>query len=872
MMSLALRFWPPNHISCNLSIAPSVRAETGFTYDLNGNILTLNRNDGRTTGWMDNLAYDYTNSGNQLLKVTDNGDDYKGFVDGANGGNDYTYDANGNMITDQNKGIATSMTYNHLNLPEVITKGGNTVRYVYDASGRKLWQGVLFTAGFKQTDYAGEFIYEGDALQFLNHEEGRIVIATNSLVYTNPGESVTDFTAVNATLATVTQNGTEKYVRVTSSGTTARTGAFPIGGTFTVAAGNKYRIRVKGYRTGSSAAYIQVKASGADIIWPGPSIASSVGSEAWTEQTITIPTGATTLQVGVNWNTVTNGEILYINEVEITKLSTGATPEYQYHLKDHLGNVRTTFTSVTTVDQNTATLESASLNTEQSQFLRITTAKRVSAAIFDHTNGASTGFSERLNGSANEKYGVAKSISVMPGDVIQAEVYGKYVDQNSANWTGALTTLMNQIAANTAGVVYDGASYGSSTSSFPFAGLLSTAGSTGGPKAYLNWLIFDRNYTLITGGYQRMSTAPKEQGQDVAHELMSSPSISITQAGYVYIYLSNEETSPVEVYFDDFKVTHTKSPVVQVDEYYPFGLTFNSYSRENGISQDYKFNGKENQDELGLGWLDYGARMYISELGRWGVIDPLSEKMRRWSLYNYAFDNPIRFIDADGKKPSPSEAARIAKHAYGDDVKLKGGWKVSERQFKGVTLRDGEKTGLQSQVYQRTIQKGRDKGKVEYAYATAGTNPKETGDIVADATQAVAVSAQYDLSVDNATEISKQLRETNSELTFVGHSLGGGEAAANALATGRDAITFNAAGLSNASILKYGGLKNLFVSKIDAYVMKTDPLNYLQDRSSMMPNVSGTRHNVNPASLGAIFSGHSIDHMITALENEPNDK
>lgn len=386
---------------------------------------------------------------------------------------------------------------------------------------------------------------------------------------------------------------------------------------------------------------------------PGAQLASNVASESWTEQIVIIPPAATTLQVGVNWNTVTAGQIFYLNEIEITKISVG-TPEYQYYLKDHLGNVRTTFTSVTAVDQNTATLEAASLNAEQSQFLRIATAKRVSAAIFDKTNGAATGYSERLNGSANEKYGVAKSISVMPGDVIQAEVYGKYVDQNSANWTGALTTLMNQIAANTAGVVVDGASYSSSTSSFPFAGLLSTTGSTGGPKAYLNWLIFDRNYNLLTGGYQRMSAAPKEQGQDVAHELISSPTINITQAGYVYIYLSNEETIPVEVYFDDFSVTHTKSPVIASDDYYPFGLSISalSYQRENSLLNRYQYNGKEKQPELGLDWYDYGARMYMADIGRWGVVDPLADKMRRHSPYNYAFDNPIRFIDPDGMAPT----------------------------------------------------------------------------------------------------------------------------------------------------------------------------------------------------------------------------
>ena len=70
---------------------------------------------------------------------------------------------------------------------------------------------------------------------------------------------------------------------------------------------------------------------------------------------------------------------------------------------------------------------------------------------------------------------------------------------------------------------------------------------------------------------------------------------------------------------------------------------------------NYKYNGKELQDELGLNMYDYGARNYEPSLGRWMNIDPLAEKYQKWSPYNYCIDNPVYFIDPDGMATTGSD-------------------------------------------------------------------------------------------------------------------------------------------------------------------------------------------------------------------------
>ena len=158
-------------------------------YDKNGNIKGLQRYGQLSSaayGMIDNLTL--TLNGNQLNRVDDavTASAYNGgfeFKNGANAADEYSYDANGNLTKDLNKGIS-GITYNFLNLPNVVTfSDGSTITYTYGADGTKLRTVHKIGSTTTTTDYCGNVVYENGVQKLLLTEEGYVTLSDSKYNY-----------------------------------------------------------------------------------------------------------------------------------------------------------------------------------------------------------------------------------------------------------------------------------------------------------------------------------------------------------------------------------------------------------------------------------------------------------------------------------------------------------------------------------------------------------------------------------------------------------------------------------------------------------------------------------------------------------------
>lgn len=279
-------------------------------------------------------------------------------------------------------------------------------------------------------------------------------------------------------------------------------------------------------------------------------------------------------------------------------------------------------------------------------------------------------------------------------------------------------------------------------------------------------------------------------------------------------------------------LTNASGNLVERYEYDPYGQPSFFDANDNALVQSavsnaILFTGRDYDAETGMYY--YRARTMHPGLGRFMQHDPLMY-VSGLNMYEYTLNNPIKYIDVTGQTPSRSDMAHMSKHVYGDPSIPLGDWRPDNRFDNYFTKRD-DVSGFNSQLYSRVNSDGR----IEFAYITQGTNMDSSADWLTNLTQGLwGYSPQYELSVDNARKLRELLGDC--ELSFGGHSLGGGLALANAYATGDRAFVFNPASLSPLTKWRYGlNAKPI----IDTYITKGEILDLLRD---VFPTVKPLLH------------------------------
>jgi RHS repeat-associated protein len=364
---------------------------------------------------------------------------------------------------------------------------------------------------------------------------------------------------------------------------------------------------------------------------------------------------------------------------------------YDYFLKDNLGNIRVILTDETTQDTYpVATLEDGATGVE-SQYYNIQTGNIVSKTSITNFNNTTTYYNNngnppyntnptsnttaantklyKLNGSDGNHSGLGITLKVMTGDEIDIFAKSYYhtngTINNSYPLTSVLTSFINAFAGTSAVV---GAGKGVTGTM-----LNSSSGTTTGltdwlqnnvptpndrPKAYINWILFDEQFrpVMSNSGFDAVSANSDELKPH--HN-----TVSITKSGYLYVYCSNESNQ--NVFFDNLQVIHTRGPLLETNEYYPFGLLASgiSYKGAGLIENNHKFSSNELQDgefagETGLEFYDFNTRIYDAQIGRFMAIDPFSDLDRNQTPYGYVRNNPIAYTDALGLSPE-SETMEI---------------------------------------------------------------------------------------------------------------------------------------------------------------------------------------------------------------------
>ena len=354
----------------------------------------------------------------------------------------------------------------------------------------------------------------------------------------------------------------------------------------------------------------------------------------------------------------------------------GNTPfVYDYFIKDHLGNVRMVLTDEQKSDvYPMVSLEDSKLSKEQ-EYYAIDAGQIVSnpSGITSYTNdnglgnvphdatfeAANSQKMYKLN-ATNAKIGLGMTLKVMAGDHL--DIFGKsYYTAANAGGTGGnslltVSSILDGLLGAPGSVV--GVSTHNSVTSSGLGGLMVTTGAIGNfltgrpgnddpnntvPTAYVNYIFFDEQFHYAGGGFSPVDPNTgtlKDHHSDLQN-------ILVPKNGYVYIYCSNE--SPVNVFFDNLQVVHTRGPVLEETHYYPFGLTMAGISSKSvgDVENKKKYQQYEFNSDFDINLYESFYRSLDPQLGRFRQQDP-KPVYEMEGLYNSMNNNPISNIDILG--------------------------------------------------------------------------------------------------------------------------------------------------------------------------------------------------------------------------------
>ncbi len=148
------------------------------------------------------------------------------------------------------------------------------------------------------------------------------------------------------------------------------------------------------------------------------------------------------------------------------------------------------------------------------------------------------------------------------------------------------------------------------------------------------------------------SSGFEQVGASDTYTTHTRTNLTLSKNGYLYIYTSNE-TSNIDVFFDNLQVSHIRGPILEETHYYPFGLTMAGISSKTlsfgGVqNKEQTFQGQRFDDELGLNWVQFKWRNHDPQIGRFIEIDPLSEKYEYNSTYAFSENKVTNHVELEG--------------------------------------------------------------------------------------------------------------------------------------------------------------------------------------------------------------------------------